>query len=99
MAASVVDPVVLVEPEEILSRASTSAVSEMAEVDSPASSKISSEEAVPVAVSKALVLAALVVSVASAEEPTPAMVLVLILELAAAVAAAAARVPEPIRAR
>ena len=87
----------------IRSRASTSAVSEMAEVDSPASSKISSEEAVPVAVSKALVSAVLVVSEVSAEEPTPAMVLVLISELvaavAAAIAAAAARVPEPIRAR
>ena len=99
VAASVVEPVVLAEPEEILSRASTSAVSEMAEADSPASSKISSEEAVPVAVSKALVSAALVASEVSAEEPTPAMVLVLISELAAAVAAAAARVPEPIQAR
>ena len=110
VAASVVEPEVLEEPEEILSRASTSAVSEMAEVDSPASSKISSEEAVPVAVSKALVSAALAevpvalaVSEVSAEEPTPAMVLVLISELAAAVAAATAavavRVPEPIQAR
>ena len=103
VAASVVEPVVLEEPEEILSRASTSAVSEMAEVDSPASSKISSVEAVPVAVSKTLVSAALVASEVSAEEPTPAMVLVLISELAAAVvavtAAAAARVPEPTQAR
>ena len=99
LADSEVEPVVLAEPEEIHSRASTSAVSEMAEVDSPASSKISSEEAVPVAVSKALVSEALVASEVSAEEPTPAMVLVLISELVAAVAAAAARVPEPTRAR
>ena len=99
VAASVVEPVVLEEPEEILLRASTSAVSEMVEVDSPASSKISSEEAVPVAVSKALVSAALAASEVSAEEPTPAMVLVLISELVAATAAAAARVPEPTMAR
>ena len=103
VAVSVVEPVVLEEPEEILSRASTSAVSEMAEADSPASSKISSEEAVPVAVSKALVSAALVDSEVSAEESTPARVLVLISELAALVVAAivavAVRVPEPTMAR
>ena len=103
VVASVVEPVVLEEPEEILLRASTSAVSEMAEADSPASSKISLAVVVPVAVSKVQVLAALVASEVSAEEPTPAMVLVLISELAAAVAAATAaavaRVPEPIQAR
>ena len=88
---------------DLLSRASTSAVSEMVEADSPASSKISSAEAVPVAVSKVLVSAALVASAGLAEEPMLAMALVLISELAAAVAAAiaaaAARVPEPIQAR
>ena len=103
LADSVVEPAVPVVLEAILSRVSTSAVSEMVEADSPASSKISSEEAVPVAVSKVLVSAALVASAGLEEEPMPAMALVLISELAAAVVAAtvavAVRVPEPTMAR
>ena len=99
LADSEVEPVVPAELEAILSRVSTSAVSEMVEADSPVSSKISSEEAVPVAVSKVLASAALVASAGLAEEPMPAMALVLISELAAAVVAAAARVLEPTMAR
>ena len=112
LADSVVEPAVPVVLEAILSRVSTSAVSEVVEADSPASSKISSAAVVPVAVSKALVSAALaalaevperVVSAALAEEPMLAMALVLISELAAVVVAAivavAVRVPEPTMAR
>ena len=103
LADSVVEPAVPVVLEAILSRVSTSAVSEMVEADSPVSSKISSAAAVPVAASKALVSAALVVSAALAEEPMLAMALVLISELAAVVVAVivavAVRVPEPTMAR
>ena len=100
LADSVVEPAVPVVLEAILSRVSTSAVSEVVEADSPASSKISSAAVVPVAASKALVSAALA---ASAEEPMLARALVLISELAAVVVAAivavAVRVPEPTMAR
>ena len=103
LADSVVEPAVPVVLEAILSKVSTSAVSEVVEADSPASSKISSAAAVPVAASKVLVSAALADSAALAEEPMLAMALVLISELAAVVVAAivavAVRVPEPTMAR
>ena len=94
VAASVVEPVVLEEAEEILSRASTSAVSEMAEVVSPASSKISSAEVVPV-------VHKVPVSVALADSAEQVLVSVPVLNMAQADATAAAVViaPERIRAR
>ena len=89
-------------------RASTSAVSEVAEVDSPASSKISLAAAVPAAARAVLVsgaseaeleLAALV-ALAVSVEPMPVMAQVLTSVLAVATAAAAvSKVLEPTMAK
>ena len=104
VASAVVDLVaaVLVVLAAILSKALTSVVSEVVEVDSPASSKISLAVAVPAAARAELVSAALVALAVSVElvEPMPVMAQELTSVLAVATAAAAvSKVLEPIMAR